>query len=297
MTLTVINGPPFPADAFTIITSPAGLAALIQLVRANLAQVNSLAPPLLAPTIEEFGSGTLVELKRLVYRVLNGALAVAIDIDPKGVPLSTSGSVNQIIDFLGVGDIAVCVNPAMLEVMQRVIKPEIQAGLDKANTDVVLDDLWILPWLDHLWIGGHATKDIFGASFSLRAKPKLGTPPGTETWVDESGTYHEYSWPGSDDLWVDVWDVQLEEEVPWYIWPGIVAGSFVLAPAAPVIGLAVSSIIESIHRPRRPRHRLLSRRRPAQPGGRVQHPVSGRAHARRSGRAALDRDDEAPHPR
>ncbi len=185
MTLTVINGPPFPADAFTIITSPAGLAALIQLVRANLAQVNSLAPPLLAPTIEEFGSGTLVELKRLVYRVLNGALAVAIDIDPKGVPLSTSGSVNQIIDFLGVGDIAVCVNPAMLEVMQRVIKPEIQAGLDKANTDVVLDDLWILPWLDHLWIGGHATKDIFGASFSLRAKPKLGTPPGTETWVDE----------------------------------------------------------------------------------------------------------------
>lgn len=246
LSLTVINGPPFPADAVTIVMSPASLAALTQRVRANLGEINSLAPPLLAPTIEQFGFGTLVELKRLAYRVLNDALAVAIDVQPKGLQLSTNGSVNQIPDFLGATDIAVCVNPVMLEVMQRVIRPQIQAALDDAGSDVVLDDFWIVPWLDHLRIGGHATKDDFGASFSFRAKPKLGTPGGTESWVDEYGTYHEYSWPGSDDLWVDVWDVQLDEEVPWYIWLGIVAGSFILAPAAPVIGLAVSSIIESI---------------------------------------------------
>ena len=246
LALTVINGPPFPASAVTIVTSPAALAALTQLVRANLGQINSLAPPLLAPTIVQFGFGNMVELKRLTYRVLDGALAVAIDVNPKGVQLSTSGSTSQIVDFLGVGDIAVCVNPAMLAVIQRAIKPQIQAALDDANTGVVLDDLLIVPMPDHLLIAGHATKDIFGAGFSFRVKPKLGTPGGTESWVDEYGTYHEYSWPGSSDLWIDVWDVQLDEELPWYIWLGIIAGSFILAPAAPVVGLAVSSIIESI---------------------------------------------------
>ena len=206
--------------------------------------INSISPPLLVPFIDQLGVGTLVNLSNVQVKVLDGALAVCIDYSPGEIDIDTDGNLDEVESFLSISDIAICAHPLNRLLMARMAFLEARTTAREQNVEI--DSLSIKIGSDHLKIKVHATKDDFGAEVTLRAKILIGTPEREEQYDDEYGGQYVQIIPGTDDIWVDIWDVEVDTELPAWTYLLITAGVFILLPLGPVIIAAIVSVIESI---------------------------------------------------
>lgn len=243
LAVEVLSGP-LPADLLAGIQTPASRDLLALLLRARLSEMTSMAPPLEIPMASQLGIGGAVVVTRVVARVLDDALAIGVDLRAADAGVETSGDLAAIANFLNISDIAACLNPSLVPVALSVVRPTVSAAATAQG--VTLDSFNIAVEADHLRLFGHASKDGFGGSFSLRARPRLGRPETIETWEDEYGGRYTAVNPGSEDIWIDIFDVQLQEELPWWVYLLIGAGCVLVAPATPVIIASVVSVIDSI---------------------------------------------------
>lgn len=243
LAVEVLSGP-LPADLLAGIQTEASRNLLALLLRARLSEMTSMAPPLDIPMAAQLGIGGAVVVTRVVARVLDEALAIGVDLRAADGSLQTSGDLAAIANFLNISDIAACLNPSLVPLALSVVRPTVNAAATAQG--VTLDSFDIAVEADHLRLFGHASKDGFGGSFSLRVRPRLGRPETVETWEDEYGGRYTAVNPGTEDVWLDIFDVQLHEELPWWVYLLVGAGCVLLAPATPVIIATVVSMIDSI---------------------------------------------------
>ena len=239
-------GGPVPKSVMDFLNSAPVRNQVASLVIAAAAAINSVSPPLLVPFIDRIGVGTLVNLAGVRAKVLDGALAVGLDLAPRDADFATNGNLGNVESFLSQSDIAVCGHPTLRKLMARVALPEVRAMAAEEDEEVHVDSLSIALADDHLKVTVHATRDIFGATITLRAKVLLGTPEQIEEYDDEYGGQYVVVTPGTDDIVVDIWDVQVDEELPWWVYLLAVTGTFILFPMAPVVIATIVSVVETI---------------------------------------------------
>lgn len=244
LNLSALVGGAIPPALNTLLNSPAARAGLGELIRAALTVLDTMTPPLFVPLLSRIGLGAAVSLGLLTPRVLDGALAIGLDLNPGTLSVATSGDFHAIKNFLSKSDIALCMNPVVVTLMTELIRPEVIAMA--ADEEVTVDSFSITLEAHNFYISGHATKDDFGATFSMRAQPKLGKPETVESYDDEYGGGYAVVNPGSEDIWLHVYDVDLDEELPGWLYFLLTIGTIVLLPWAPALLFAVAKIIDSI---------------------------------------------------
>lgn len=238
------TGGPIPSPVMNFLNSSDFRNRLATQIVAAVATLNSISPPLLLPFIDQIGVGTLVNVSRVVVKVLDGAIAVGVDFSSRDVNFETNGNVGNIGSFLSQSDLAVCAHPSVRRLLARMALPDARA--QAAEHDVVIDSLSMALAQDHIKVTIHATKDPFAAVVTLRAKVLLGRPEETEEYDDEYGGQYVQVTPGTDDIWVKIWDIQVDTELPWWIYLLVTVGVFALLPLGPVIVASIVSVVETI---------------------------------------------------
>lgn len=237
-------GDPIPSRVMDFLNGNDVRAQVAGLVIAAAAALNSISPPLLVPFVDSIGVGTLVNISRVQAKVLDGALAVAVDFSPGDASFQTNGDLGDVESFLSVSDLAICAHPSVRSLLARMALPAARA--QAAEHDVEIDSLSIALAENHLKVIVHATKDDFGAKVTLRAIVHIGQPEVVEEYEDEYGGQYTQVTPGTDDIWVEIWDIQVDTELPWWIYLLITVGVFVLLPLGPVIVSTIVAVVDTI---------------------------------------------------
>lgn len=214
-----------------------------QLINA-VAAINSISPPLLVPFIDSIGVGTLVNVSRVATKVMSDGIAVALDFSSGEMDFQTNGTLNDIESFLSVSDLAICAHPSVRRLLARQGLPEVRRLA--AEHDVTVDSLSIKLAENHLKIKIEARKDEFSATLNMRAIVHIGSPEAIEEYEDEYGQQYVQITPGTDDIWVEIWDIDIDADLPWWVYVLVTAGVFILFPMGPAIIAAIVSAIDTI---------------------------------------------------
>lgn len=257
LTVRALDEAGLPKKFTDFVQSPPALAFLTALLRAALVQVTGrMSPPLMQPLLRQIGVGSLVHISRSVIHVLDGVVAVAIDLSPGTMSFATWGDETAIKSFLvtpySSSDMAVAANPSLSALFNAVAREQANQRIaeynQQQNDNIALDDLWIAVEENGFYVGGHATKGPFGASFSFHSRLVIDLgEEHTYTYEDEYGGSYTEVYPGYPSVSLQSYDVSVSEEVPWWVWLGILAGSLIIGPGGPPVAyLAAAATIDSI---------------------------------------------------
>lgn len=244
--IRALDGPALPPQLGTFLSSPGTRSTLGLLLRANLGALNSMAPPLMTPLLRQLGITGPGTSSTFRLRVRDASLALALDVatsTPAGT-FRTMGDFAAITQAPPPNGLLVSINPALLPLLTSQLRPRVVAAAAAAG--IAIDRFDVTPAEGHLLVSGHATRDGLGASFRLRARPRLGLPDRVEHWEDEDGRRYTHVTPGHDNVWIEVYDAHVEEDRPWWAWLGVIVGALIVGPFGPPALMTVASIIESI---------------------------------------------------
>ena len=246
-----------PQSFADFLKSPAATQVLTVLLRGALAQIKNLTPPLMQPLLQQIGLGSLVHVSRTVVRVLDSAVAVALDLSPGSVVFYTWGEEAEIKRFLvtqqSTADMAIAANPSLQVLFNAVAwgkaNEAIAAFNAKEDECIVIDHLSTTVQEGGFYVEGHATREPFGVSFNLAADVFVDMGEDhTYTYEDEYGGTYTEVYPGYPSVSMRMRDVHVSEEIPWWAWFGVIAGSLMLiGPGGPaIVLLAAAAILDAI---------------------------------------------------
>jgi hypothetical protein len=228
-----IGGGALPAGLVALVTSPAAVAWLDTMVSAALANIHTIAPPIALPLLDQLGD---VQIAGATVRVLDGALAVGIDLAHP----SLIGTASQITNQLGKSGLSVLVHPSLVPSLAETARPAITEALVKE--DASLESVAIAIESDCFRVTGSINKSGISANFSLLLRPRLGKEDVWGSYDEEYGqTYNYLVSPGHDDIWLEVVTSSLDVDLPWYLY----AFGVLLGPLSPALALVVSDIVAS----------------------------------------------------
>ena len=228
--VNVINGADFPlawVNYFSSFQFHAGLGfALAQVLQ----DIPTMIPAQIAPFFRALNVGNGVTAQ-IDTGVGNGYLNIGLNISSTLPSLSINGSMPSVPRFLGTGDIAVVINEAAAPLLARQMRLDMNDQISSAE----IKSLNIKFKPGYLAISGNADATFGSANFSFRATPIIGRPGWQEVIDDEYGQWSIWHEP-SDEIWLDITNLQLDANPYWWSVLTIVGGLAILGP-----GFAVST--------------------------------------------------------
>jgi hypothetical protein len=200
----------FSTAAQDYILSP-GFGTLLTLgLQIQLSALGSALPPL---DVGFLGALANEPSLRATARVLDGALALGLDIDKTG--LVTHGDPSRLIDTTSGCDIGMWTNPVAVPVAYANVRSKIETEV--GNQGAHLDQYEIGVEEGWLRVAGKASKTGGSVEFSMHAVPKLVRPGVHYEWDEEYGEHFEYTTPDRDELWFDTQDVHVDVDKDWWV--------------------------------------------------------------------------------
>jgi hypothetical protein len=200
----------FSPAATAYILSPEFQALITLGVQLQLGQIGQLIPPL---QIDFLGAIATDSTAGVTHRVLDGALALGIDVDtPTG---RTAGDPGMLIDTTGTNHIGMWTHP---DVIPQAF-PDVKTKIDDtvADQDATLNAFDIHIEEGWLYIGGRASKTGGAVNFSLHAVPRLVRPGTHFEFDDEYGEHFDLSTPDREELWFDPQDIHVDVDRDWWV--------------------------------------------------------------------------------
>jgi hypothetical protein len=209
--VTPFAGGAFSAAVQALLNSPLCKALIETVLRQKLASIQQLAPPL---NVSFLGDVANSSNTTLTARVLDGALAIGLDVDAEGI--KTTGNPQLLSDVTAGNDLGMWQNPVALPVFMKRIYTQVTAAVQ--GQGATLDDFSVTLEEGHYHLAGAASNAEGSVSFSMNAVPHLVRPGYVvDLGEDEYGEPCFYSVPDREELWFEAKDVQVDVQRAWWV--------------------------------------------------------------------------------
>jgi hypothetical protein len=225
--LTVTSGPPLPAVWTAFFAGPTfrlglGLNLAKQLSAVPVGLPSEITPALEAIHIGDTATATVTTIVGL------GFVTFGIDVVDPTAGIATAGNAADVVSFLSQSDLAAAVDPALTPALAKQMRTTTNDKIDSAD----VTSLSLTFGNAVFTVSGHAEADAGSADFSFDGEPILGRPAWVEVVDDE---YGQYSVPHdeTDEIWVDITNMQLDSNLAWWAILSLVGGGALLSWAGP----------------------------------------------------------------
>lgn len=191
--------------------------------------------------ISFLGDGILNAVKGMMAysRVVDGALLLGLDIDVDAVTghITTTGDVNQLVDFARGNDVAAVTNAVAVPVLLQQVQSEVSDQVAQAGAS--LDKLQITAQNGRFHVEGKASNSQGTANFSFNITPSMYAwkPGAFFQFVPRYVKVNPRSWPA---LGFTTTDVQTDVDTsPWLTIISVILA--VINPIIPVIVFTMAS--------------------------------------------------------
>lgn len=253
--IVVLNGDPLPQAWIDFFASPLFRAG----VGWSLAN-NTFREPLIEPLPEGFvalssalriGDGTTTAGEQITH---DEFVTFGFRLDNADMDVHLIGDPAEVESMLADDDIAIAIDAGAAPLIARTIRREVNERQDDAEiTSLTVD------FRDgEMHVTGHGEGFGGGADFSLDVVPTIGRPETlAESYDDEYGSQHNVYTPPTDEVWIDLRNVDVDVSPDaWVVVVGIAGAAllfvpyvnFVAAPAIAVIANFVTSSVAAIPR-------------------------------------------------
>lgn len=200
----------FSPPALAYILSPEFQALVSLGVPLALTQMGTVFPPL---QLSFLGAIALDPTASVVSRVLDGTLALGIDVDTPGG--RTQGNPLHLGDTTNGNDIGIWTNPDVIlqafpDVKQKIDEKVLAVGATLDSFDMWVEEGWFR-------IAGRASKTGGAVNFSLRSVPKLIRPGVHIEFDEEYGEHVDMSTPDREELWFDPQGISVDVDRDWWV--------------------------------------------------------------------------------
>lgn len=241
LTVTVLNGPPFPMEWQQVLDSPLARLELGLMLATELTNTATVLPRRLVPVVSalQIGDGVTANVISIVD---DGFVTLGIDVAGLvGFTLvRTQGDVSVVRSFLGDGDLALVIDESLAPLLAIGMRSELDKHIDGDLTKLTLS------FRDgFLRIAGHAEASAGSADFSLHGKPRLERP-GWAEYVDDDDEQYTIWHPERHEVWMDISNVKVDTTVAWWVIALSAAFSVAFIWAGPGVPAALIEMVNAL---------------------------------------------------
>jgi hypothetical protein len=211
-------------------------------VRLLLATMTPLAPPGGMSLLRDIANS---QNTKLTPCVLDGALAIGLDVDEGGV--QTKGDPKLLQNIAYNNDIGMWLNPVALPIATASIRKSV---IDATTAqDATLEYFSLTLEAGHFHIAGRANKTGGSVNFSMNAAPRLIRPGKLiDLGVDELGWPCVLEIPPRHELWFELLDVSVDVQRDWWVYlVEVFAGLCSVGIGALVVEDLVDMVRNNVH--------------------------------------------------
>jgi hypothetical protein len=240
--LRVVDGSALPDEWIDLFESPFFRLGLGMELADTLADIQSALPGRVAPILDtlRIGNGSTATVTGIVG---DKFATFGIDVSNALFGIATSGDPAAVGNFLGGADLALVVDEAVRPLLDHAARTEINNRQSSAD----VTSLTLAFGNGHFDVSGHAEADVGSADFSFQLTPVLGKAEQVEWYDDEyGGQYPEVISPATDEIWLDLSNLEVDEDLAWWAILVLASGAVFLSAVGPAGPAALGQFVNAM---------------------------------------------------